>query len=249
MLTAGSDIVHLEQRVNALENQARQAPGSSDTSPDDAVPRSGTEISLSNSSASTHDQVASAITLPPYESDSAGAIGTHPLCQPTHDLVETISFGCEDDTLRGHDAASVYRGKSTGIETLRNLRRLCSLFVGSLDDPDHSAIKMANALDSSPPVGFLSPVSLADVCFWSEAHIRRWIGIAFEEAFSLWPFIDRHEFTIQVERLFEQKSLGRGDRANDHMGLIHAVIALGQRYDPDLVNIEGHGLGSTEARG
>ena len=248
-LTNDSDVVHLEKKLRDLENQVRRTSARSVSSDEDGLQELDTEMSSSNPFAPNLTQVDSAISLASFDRGSIEAIGPSPSDKPTDDVVETIDYASEAETSNGDDAVSVYRGKSTGIEIVRNLRRLCNSFVGFKVDPDNSAMKMANALDSSFPVHYLSLDSMAYVCFPSEAQVHRWIDIAFTEAFTLWPFIDRQLFNFHVQRLLEQKNFGREKCDGDNLGLIHAVIALGQRYDPDLADVGGDCFESAEVRG
>ena len=206
-------------------------------------------MSSSDLFATSLTQVDSAIPSAFFDQGPIKAIEQSPSDKPTDDVVETIDHAREAETSNGDIAVSVYRGKSTGIEIVRNLRRLCNSFVGFKVDPDNSAMKMANALDSSFPLHLLSLDSMAYMCFPSEAQVHRWIDIAFTEAFTLWPFIDRQLFNLHVQRLLEQKNFGRENCDVDNLGLIHAVIALGQRYDPDLINVGGDCFKSAEVRG
>ena len=247
-LTNDLDVVHLEKKLRDLENRVRRTSASSNTSDENGIPGLDTKMSSSNSFAPAIAQVDSAIPMASFDWGSTEAIGPSASDKPT-DVVETIDYAREDEASNDDDAESVYRGDSTGIEIVHNLRRLCDSFVGFTVDPDNSATKMANALDRPFPVHFLSLDSMANVSLPSEAQVHRWIDIAFTEAFTLWPFIDRQLFNFHVQRLLEQKNFGREKFDSDNLGLIYAVIALGQRNDPDLVDVGGDCFESAEVRG
>jgi len=85
--------------------------------------------------------------------------------------------------------------------------------------------------------------------FSSESDIRRWINIAFNDMFTLWPFIDRETFETEVRRMFAPGKADRGEVDHDRLGLLHAVIALGQRNDPELLSDEDANSSKTELRG
>lgn len=65
--------------------------------------------------------------------------------------------------------------------------------------------------------------------------MHKWVHLAFEEAFVLWPFIDRYAFEAYAQHILERGSSSQDEDNRDHLGLFHAVIALGQRHDPDLI--------------
>lgn len=248
-LTNDSDVVHLEKKLRDLKKQVRRILASSISNDEDGLPGLDTEMSSSNSFVPTLNQGDSATSVASFDRRSIEAIGLSPSDKPTEDVVETINYAREDETSNGNDAVSVYRGNSTGVEIVRNLRLLCNSFLGFKVDQDNSAMKMANALDSSFPVHHLSLDSMANVCFPSEAQVYRWIDIAFSDAFTLWPFIDRQLFNFHVQRLLEQKNFGHEIGDGENLGLIHAVIALRQRYDPDLFDVGVDSFKSAEVRG
>ena len=139
------------------------------------------------------------------------------------------------------------------LESLRKLRHLCGMTGGGTDDPEYLATSMANALDSSLDSSLLNQslplLSRTGMWFSSEAQICRWIDIAFTDMFTLWPFIDRQTFTAEVHHLFEQGKSSRDGVDNDHLGLLHAVIALGQRNDPELTSEGTEAFSAGEIRG
>ena len=108
---------------------------------------------------------------------------------------------------------------------------------------------MANALDSCIPIRPLPQDVFANLCFLTEAEINRWTNIAFTEAFALWPFIDRPQFDFHVRLLFGRRGNTQVETDRDYLGLVHAVIALGQRHDTDLIDTSGVDSVSGESRG
>jgi hypothetical protein len=79
--------------------------------------------------------------------------------------------------------------------------------------------------------------------------IGRWIDIAFDEAFILFPFIDRKTFKTYVRRLFDSEASDQDGCDNDHIGLLHVIVALGQRHDPNLITLGSERSKSVETRG
>ena len=64
----------------------------------------------------------------------------------------------------------------------------------------------------------------------------------------LWPFMHRPSFDTQVSRLFGS-SLGQEKLDDDYLGLIHAVVALGQRHDSNLAEPSSGTFGTRKWRG
>jgi len=144
----------------------------------------------------------------------------------------------------------VYRGKTTGVDVVRGLRELCDTFAGFSIHSDSAAAKIADALDvGTPAFHELPAVSSAGRFFSPAPSIRRWVDLAFSEAFILWPFIDQDSFNDQVRKLIESGGSNENGWDKDRIGLLHAVIALGQRHDLDLIEFEGKRSQSKETRG
>ena len=249
-LNSETDVAHLEHRVKDLEAQLRRSSGSSVS-----TGRNGLSVSSGDTSADMGFSnpffpglyhFDSGIAMPDERvpvNDSVRASSSSTL---SDDVVETIDYSREGQVSGNDSPVSVYRGRHTGVEIVRNLRQFCNSFVGIPIDPMNSATKLADALDLACPLKTLSLNSRPNVYFPSATRVQRWIEIAFDEAFTLWPFIDRRRFDSQVKRLFEGKDLEQEIIEDDHLGLIHAVIALGQRSDPDLVGADDNHF---EARG
>jgi len=144
---------------------------------------------------------------------------------------------------------SVYRGSTTGVEIMRSLRHLCDAFVGFSINPDQSDAKMVNALDFQAPFEKLPMVSSAG-SFFSPVHmIRRWIDLAFDEAFILFHFIDRDYIHNHIQCLSEHGTSDQDGCDNDFIGLLHSIVALGQRHDPELADTTRNQLYAEETRG
>ena len=79
--------------------------------------------------------------------------------------------------------------------------------------------------------------------------IRRWIDLAFDEAFVLWHFIDRESVISNIQRLLESGAADRDGPGHDYVGLLHSIVALGQRHDSTLISLEGKRYQSEETRG
>jgi hypothetical protein len=163
--------------------------------------------------------------------------------------IETLDYDLQRKTANTGVSAPVYRGRTTGLEVLRGLRSLCDFLVDRTIIPDHAATKMVDALNSTPPNQVHPMSSAPNLLFLSEASVHKWVRLAFDEAFVLWPFIDRHAFEAYAQHLLERGTFSQDDNKSDHLGLFHAVIALGQRHDPDLVGLRTAVSDIPETRG
>lgn len=108
---------------------------------------------------------------------------------------------------------------------------------------------MVSALDYSTHSSNFPIVSSGSPSLSSATTVNRWINIAFDQAFILWPFIDRDSFQAYAKQLSERGTLDTDDANNDQLGLFYAVVALGQRHDPYLVSSEGGRSQTMETRG
>lgn len=232
--------MHLDNKLRDLEDQVRKNSTGSGSSVESVIERTDSKLAPPDEVVLPLTLNHAAFSVPAFDEASSSSD------KPNDDALETIDA---EDTSHVDDAVTVYRGKSTGIEVVRNLRRLCESFVDFTIKAENPAVNMADALDRSFPIHYLSLDSMHSICMPSEAQIYRWINIAFTEAFTLYPFIDPHLFDFHVKRLLEQKNFGREKGDNDNLGLIHAVIALGQRFDPDLVAPGGDDVESGDVRG
>lgn len=165
---------------------------------------------------------------------------------PSQNFVETLSPGSEE---RFHEGKSIYRGNTTGVEIVGSLRSLCDTFTGFQPNFDHPASTIVNALDSQGPWESLSKVSGSSSFLSLGADARKWIDKAFDESFILWPFVDREMFDARVQRLLEYGSANEDYRDKDLEGLLHSIIALGQRHDSSMITPQGDRSLSFETRG
>lgn len=151
----------------------------------------------------------------------------------------------------GGERATVYRGSTTGLEVLRTLRQTCDSFLDNSGVPLPGAAEIVDALDTNASSSFEGRrlASRAELAFSSEAAVRRWIDTAFEQAFVLWPFVDREALNQYVEQLYVHHGLEGGEYDPDRVGLLHAAIALGQRHDANLIKLDGKRFNSVENRG
>jgi hypothetical protein len=203
----------------------------------------------SNSQESLWDgltKVDSALSLTSSKRNSLRTMSTASSGALPEYLVDTLYLGPQEKAPKD---ISIYRGRTTGVEIMRSLRDLCDTFLGLPTNPDHPAAKMVEALDFQAPFDNLPMVSAADSFFALGPMIGRWIDIAFDEAFILFPFIDRDTFKTYVRRLFDHETSDQDGCDNDHIGLLHAIIALGQRHDPNLITLGGERSESVETRG
>ena len=187
-------------------------------------------------------QVYSALSLISCERTSCSFPGDSSL-----ELMD-LSYSCQ--TARAPVSMSVFRGKTTGVEVVQGLRDLCDSFAGFSFRSDSPFSGIANALDVGLlPFQKLSTVPQAGSFFSFGPSIRKWIDLAFSGAFVLWPFIDRESFEDQVRKMIETGSSGEIGWNKDRVGLLHAVIALGQRHDPGMISLQSKRSQSQESRG
>lgn len=251
LLTFVQDIAHLEQKVSGLENQLRRLSTTTSTSSEGQDDKQSTQESPSwqQQSRLSSARTDSAVSMQMEGSHIPDFIYRTNPHWSSNDLVETLGLSPEDADFRNSNNVSIYRGRTTGVEILRSLRNLCDSFAGLPIDHDHGGSEIVSALDYSIPSGNIPLVTSANSFFSAEGLLYRWINLAFDEAFILWPIIDRDSFNAYVKRLIEHGGPDFVDGGEDQFGLFHAVIALGQRHDPDLLTPEGNRSQSTETRG
>jgi len=238
-LTADTDIAFLEQKLKRLEGVVQDISSCANTSRYDEATEGNMDVSFSDPLWSTLPnlgRVDSTLSIPPDQWGSFDFTTTQSSDSSNEHFIETVGSRDQESSARPGNAMTIYRGQTTGVEVFRMLRSLCDSFLGLKADSDNAALNMANALDSTFPPRGNSSTSLARMSFSSPASIKRWIDIAFSEAFNLWPFIDREDLICHADRLIEQGHSGRSRSDDDHLGLVHAVIALGQRHDADLLD-------------
>lgn len=217
-------VAHLERKVQELECQARKPCESSRATDSDELPGANTEEGATGRCHWPSDEIWG------RKDSQLQANGKTTMDAITSTPLQVLS----DDR-----AVTPYRGKPSGIEILCHLLRFCNMRVGLADDSGVSIKKLISALDHSFPLHYISLDSMTNVFIPTLAKLRRWVDIAFYKAFTLWPFIDRELFDMNVTRLFEHNNFGDNEADRDYLGLIYAVLALGQRYDPALGEVNG----------
>lgn len=178
LLTVDTDIAHLEQKLKKLETQVPETLSDRNTTRQDSAVEVNTQLRYLSPSLQILRQAESVSSKPSDRGKFGGATRTPPPENPNEDLVEALGTSCKD-TPYGGETMAIYRGKTTGVEIVRNLRRLCDSFLGLRIDPDNAALKMVDALDSPFPTLLLSSNPSANICFSSETSLRRWIDLAF----------------------------------------------------------------------
>lgn len=194
----------------------------------------GTLAPIHSALSSSSETSSSSVSTTPYPSASSGT------------LVETLYL----DSHQGDGGrASVYRGRTTGVEIMRSLRYLCDSFVGFPINADHAAAKMVGALDSQATLESLPTAPVGKSFFSPGPALRKWIDLAFDESFILWPFIDRESVNTYVQHLFADENPDQHGYDSDQLGLLHSIIALGQRHDSNLIAPGDQRSQSAETRG
>lgn len=253
-LTLDADIAYLERRLKNVESRDQASSMHSAWPEETGMLQEGMHSSSSDHTLSTSSQTSSQ-THPSISEYSYGL--ENPRAPMPSDKLANVATPArthtQHDYRSGEGIMSAYRGYMGAIESLRNLRRLCGPTEGATMDPAHLSKRMADALDRSMD-SILASHSLnfssrKAIWFSSEAQIHRWIDLAFENMFTLWPFIDRESFNTQARDLFECGKPGPTGGDPDHLGLTHAVIALGQRYDPELMSEGRNGSSRRYTRG
>lgn len=243
-LTADLDISQLEHKVEELEARVRRL------SVDSAEPNDlqislieANDQDLSSSSLSENDFASLSRS---HKRNSFQTVSSSSSDNLSESLIDTLPLGHEH---KGHEGLSTYRGRTTGVEITGSLRHLCDTFMGPGINFSSPALNMVNALDSQASFESLPMVSGAGSFFPLGPEIHKWIDLAFEESFILWPFLDRHSFTTRVQRLLQSGMSDEGGCVKDDIGLLHSIIALGQRHDSSLIILEGKRDQSMETRG
>ena len=241
-------MAHLEQKLKNLETRIRKLSVTADSADVDGL-------------AGSSSKVASEHSLPPPVVRNDSALANSDEIDPWKTLrdcseqrqfdkgIETLDYDCQRNTSNAGDETPIYRGRTTGLEVLRGLRCLCDFLVDPTMNPDPAAKKMIDSLNLSLPNKQPSVSSPPNLLFLSEASVHKWVQLAFGEAFVLWPFVDRHAFEAYAQHILEHGVSSQDDNNSDHLGLFHAVIALGQRHDPDLIGHRDLESDSPETRG
>ena len=247
------DIAHLEHKVEGLEAQLRRlssistlSSNSNDSSSSfDSAPSMSEDVSASR--ALTHVNSQSSMT----SIRSGSQEGQRPGLQHqfSTDFLESLGPIRLSSPAEGGVDTPIYRGTTTGIEILRSLRHFCDSFIARSGGAIQSASEIVDALDTTASVETQWTTSRADFSFSSKSSVRRWMDLAFDQAFTLWPFIDRDALNEYVEQLYGDQGLEGQDYDQDRIGLLHAVIALGQRHDSTLIKAGEKRSRAIETRG
>lgn len=244
ILTHHSDIALLEHKVEDLEAKLRKLSVSSTVTDDSQTQDVGSRGRIPSWTGLT--QVDSTVSTASSNQDSLVSMCSIPSPGLPEYLVDTLYL---DPKEKIPQETSVYRGRTTGVEIVQSLRDLCETFIGSSKRSDHPTTKIVDALDHQAPFENLPMVSVADSFLFLGPTVGKWIDLAFNESFVTWPFIDRESLDTFVKRLSNREISEQDGCDNDHIGLLHAIIALGQRHDPSLVTLDGKRSQSVETRG
>lgn len=209
----------------------------------------GSIASTSEESAPSHALAQLDSPLSMSSSGSGSSFGSQAAIKYTgpNDLVESLGPIRTRGVEQGSPRTPVYRGTTTGLEILRSLRHFCDTFADGSVEAIHGAAEIVDALDTSAPVEGHRMALRANFSFLPESSVRWYMDLAFEQAFVLWPFIDRDALTGYVDRLYAGRAAG--DHDPDSMALLHMVVALGQRHDTSLVDSNEQRPRSIESRG
>ncbi|KAK4631330.1 hypothetical protein CLAFUW4_03219 [Fulvia fulva] len=124
------------------------------------------------------------------------------------------------------------RGKPYGIDILRQQWNYCNQITSPpISDRPESSLKVVQALDSILPIDSIPINGNAHPLLPIKAELLHWVGIAFSEAFVLWPFIDRRYIDGIVFRLYNTNTFGQDENDHDDLALIYSLLALGMRFD------------------
>lgn len=236
-------MAHLEHKLEHLEARIRELSSNVDSTDLDDLTVSSEKATPELPFSPTAVRTESSALDPWKPSQNCSQNGQ------TETDVETLNYDLCGKVANIGGETPIYRGQTTGLEIMRGLRCLCDFLVDPTLNPDHTATQMIDSLNSTPPSQQLSIASSPNWLFLSEASVHKWVRLAFDEAFVLWPFIDRHTFEAYTQHSLKRGTFSGDDNNSDRLGLFHAVIALGQRHDPDLVAHKDSGSNFPETRG
>jgi hypothetical protein len=242
-------VAHLEQKLESLETRIRKLSSSVNSTDPDGLPKSPGKATPEHAFSPPVVRMDSGLAMSSNESDPWKARLDSSQDGQTGNAVETLDYDLQRKAANTGGDTPIYRGRTTGLEVLRGLRSLCDFLVDPKMISDHAATKMIDSLNSTPPNQHHSVTSAPNLLFLSEAFVHKWVRLAFDEAFVLWPFIDRHAFEAYAQHLLERGTFSQDDNNSDHLGLFHAVMAIGQRHDPDLIGLRNTVSDFPETRG
>lgn len=229
-------MAHLEKRIEALEDELKRANGcEEDTKMDERSPSYTTSLQSAHGMISPVDaQEFSTISFPSnrsFSSKSNDQFGASPggIYEPPPRLIETIT--------------TEPRGKPFGIDVLR---QLCN-HTNQLSQPSEglvSSMRLVQALDNNQAADIYSDSSTSNPYLPPKEVALQLISNAFSEAFHLWPFVDRAQVDSTIYRLYNTSTFGQEPGDQDNLALVHALLALGQRFD--MASNVGAGLRKTQ---
>lgn len=214
-----SYVAHLEKKVTELEERLKTTSCVSET---------GAGVARSASQSPKYDSTSTS-QCSPTTSEWTGLPSAGPSM-----ISDQFGFqGLDRMNLTGTNYVSTVmsepRGKHFGIDVLRQLWNHCTTTKSSTTNQGlESSLKLVQALDVLPVDNFRgngAPLLPA------KAQLIRWIGIAFNEAFPLWPFLSRACIQMIVYRLYSTNTFGQDGNDEDDLALLYALLALGQRFD------------------
>lgn len=218
-----SYVAHLEKKVEELEGRIRKGSVASDASTDEA--KSTSQSPRFGSSLRTSPTAMEAPSLP-----AVGPLAPRQIIFPSDYSFRDPMISSSDSMI--NTITSEPRGKPFGIDVLRQLWNFCNQISSPpISNRPESSIKLAQALDSPTPVDSLPINPSGPPLLPAKAMVLRWIGIAFAECFTLWPFVDRSQVERTAFRLYNTSTFGHDENDRDDLALLYALVALGQRFD------------------
>ncbi|KAI5367728.1 hypothetical protein Slin15195_G028600 [Septoria linicola] len=144
-----------------------------------------------------------------------------------------------NDTMLSFDDTPVYiktlttepRGKAFGNDILRQISNFCHQVSTSPGLLPCSSMKIVQALDDPQCIDSLGVASTCSPLLPAKQVALRTIEIALNEAFHLWPFIDRAQVERTIYRLYNTNSFGQEMGDKEELALVYAMLALGERFD------------------
>ena len=114
-------------------------------------------------------------------------------------------------------------------------------------DKHESGSSIAQALDRPFRSPSMAAYNLESIFPPPEAELTRWLSNALSRAFPICPFVNRVFVEYNVERWHSE---GHSDAIEpEELGLMYALLALGQRFDSSLALPGGDGIKTGAIRG
>ncbi|KAK4505531.1 hypothetical protein PRZ48_003494 [Zasmidium cellare] len=218
-----SYVAHLEKKVDELEERLKTTASPTETGADPAksVSQSPTFDSYSTAQCSP---VISDWTGLPYTAPSSLSEEHRGLVSQFQGLSQPSQTGAYLTTITTEPRGFF------GIDILRQIWNHCSATT-SLDSTKagDSSLKLVQALDAPLAIDTL-PVQGAPL-LPPKTQLIHWIGVAFQEVLTLFPFVDRASVQMVIYRLYGTNTFGQDANDKDELALLYALLALGQRFD------------------